>query len=78
MSRRIYTTDQAEGAIPNGTRIVKVNSEAEDAHVDGAPGVVIGSMAEPEHPGRFGYFIEWDDMPGLPVGIVGHRIAVAE
>lgn len=39
----IYTTEQAPGALPNGTLIEKVNSKPGDAHPDGSRGTIIGS-----------------------------------
>ncbi len=74
------------GGIPNGTAVVKVNSKSGDAHVDGDPGVVVGSLgpvgfSEEEArkhgapPGiNFGYWVLWDDRPSLPVFIAGHRL----
>lgn len=68
-----FTTAQAEGALPNGTRIRKVRSEPNDANRDGATGRVLGSLAAR---GLLGYFIEWDAMPRLAVFVASHRIAV--
>ena len=70
----VYTKNQAEGALPNGTRIEKVNSEPGDGHPDGAVGTVIGSIGPaviPGFPDRYVYFVVWDEAPGagLPVGI---------
>ncbi len=55
----VFTTNQELGAIPNGTRIEKVNSAVDDAHRDGAQGKVLGSVRP-----RIGYayFVEWDDI----------------
>lgn len=58
-----------------GTRIEKTNSDAGDGHADGAPGrvvAVLGPVAD-----LCGYFIEWDDLPGLPVFIGPDRIRAA-
>lgn len=41
-----FTREQAPGAIPNGTRIVKHYAEAWDANPVGAHGVVLGSMMD--------------------------------
>ena len=46
----VFTRHEAEGAIPNGTRIVKVAVDgdgSEDAHPIGARGVVLGSLEFP-------------------------------
>ena len=75
----VYTKNQAEGALPNGTRIKKVNSEPGDAHQDGAAGTVIGSIGPVETPDftdRYVYFVVWEEDPGtgLPVGIREGRV----
>lgn len=71
-----FTTRQAEGAMPNGTRIVKA---AEDAPGDltpmGSPGTVLGSMRHPEK--GIAYFIEWDDKPKVAVLAVHWKIKKA-
>ena len=73
---------EAPGALPNGTRILKINSKDEDTHGDGAAGTVTGSLSVPEEPEfadeTYFYFIEWDDLPALPIGIRGSRIRAAE
>ncbi len=77
----IYSTNQAEGAIPNGTVIEKVGSEGGDAHKDGARGRVLGSIGPSKVPGYddvYAYFVVWDDMPGVPVGVRELRIRVAD
>jgi hypothetical protein len=75
-----YTRDQAEGAIPNGTRVRKINVEPRDAHPEGAEAVVVGSIGPAPWKGKmtYGYFVEWDDTPGIPVFITGTRIEVKE
>ena len=78
----VYTKNQAEGALPNGTRIEKVNSEPGDGHQDGAAGTVIGSIGPVEIPDstyRYAYFVAWDEDPGagLPVGIREGRVKAA-
>ena len=75
----IYTLDQAAGALLNGTRVQKVNSEPGDGHQDGACGTVIGSVEAGQVPGfsdRYVYFVAWEDAPGagVPVGIREGRL----
>lgn len=75
----IYTLDQAEGALVNGTRIEKVKSERGDGHRDGALGTIVGSVGDVEVPGypdHYVYFVKWDEDPGagLPVGIREGRL----
>ncbi len=75
----MFTTDQAEGAIPNGTLVAKVNSEEGDTHGDGARAKVLGSIGPVAGlPDPYAYFVEWLDLPGVPVGIAGHRIRAVE
>jgi hypothetical protein len=70
-----YTTDQAEGAISNGTKVVKVRSEKGDTNPVGTTGVVIGSMGGQLH-GKpiIGYFVFWDHAPGVPVFVADFKI----
>jgi hypothetical protein len=67
-----FTTDQAPGAMANGTRVRKVNSAAGDTHHDGAGALVLGSVGPAL--GRYGYYVEWDDHPGIPVFIASDRL----
>lgn len=67
-----FTRRQAVGAIANGTRVLKRNSRPGDAHADGSPGTVLGSIGDPTV--GFGYFIEWDPRRRLAVFIEGTRI----
>jgi hypothetical protein len=69
-----FTTDTAAGAWPNGTRVQKRNSKADDGHADGALGTVLGSIGAG---GLLGYFVAWDDRPGLPVFVAGPRLVTA-
>jgi hypothetical protein len=78
--KHLYTRNQADGALLNGTRIQKVHSEPGDGHQDGAAGTVIGSIGPQDMPDRYAYFIVWDEEPGagLPVGITEGRVKVHE
>jgi hypothetical protein len=74
-----YTRDQAKGAMPNGTRVRKVNSEAKDGHPDGSLATIIGSIsAGPLGINgvtiRYLYFVEFDDLPHVGIGISEPRI----
>lgn len=75
--RGVYTRDEVPGAIPNGTRVMKCNSEETDTHQDGALCTVVGSI-EMSDTGKLAYFVEWDDMKGIAVGIAAHRIKRVE
>jgi hypothetical protein len=66
-----FTTDQAEGAYPNGTRVRKVNADSGDQTRNGAIGTVLGSITGR---GMLGYFIEWDAMPRAAFFLASHRI----
>lgn len=74
----IFTTNQAQGAIPNGTRVKKINSTTEDTHGDGACAIVLGSIGPIYQAGLplYGYFVRWDNLEP-PVFIQGNRIKVA-
>lgn len=66
-----FTTDQAPGALPNDTRIRKVNAEPNDGHRNGATGRVLGSMRGGP---ILGYFVEWDDLPQMAMFVASSRI----
>lgn len=40
----LFTRNQAEGCYANGTRIIKVAQDKDDAHDVGATGTVLGSI----------------------------------
>lgn len=78
-----FTTRQAEGALPNGTRIRKSWSEPGDTTPVGTEGVVLGSLPcpnklpdKPDLPesGGFFYFVEWDNRPKTAIGMVARKI----
>jgi hypothetical protein len=72
-----FTRRQADGAIPNGTVIVKIAvDEGGDIHPIGTRGAVLGSIRHPTL-GYF-YFIEWDPRPGLASGCQGYKIKALE
>ena len=68
----VYT--QAPGAWPNGTRVQKRCSDESDAHANGALATVCGSIG-PAPWGEHGYWVHWDDMPGVPCFVVERRLA---
>lgn len=84
----VFTREEAENApIANGTRVIKVSSEAEDGHPDGTEGVVIGSLefsaedrqAHPPHLRhvQFAYFVGWNPAPELPMGTLDYKVVAA-
>lgn len=68
-----FSRAQAQGAYPNGTRIVKVNSEPGDSTKDGTNGTVLGSLV---FDGQSLYFIEWDDKPKVAIGTIGEKVSL--
>ena len=66
--------EQAGGAWLNGSRVKKIGSMPGDAHSDGARGTVRASLGPVR--GEYGYFVEWDDVPRIPVFIRGNRLAL--
>lgn len=80
-----FTRDQAEGAIPNGTVIVKCASEDEDGNPNGALGVVLGSIDGmlfdremcKRFDARFMYWVEWQMRPRAAVAVVDRKIKKA-
>ena len=70
-----HTTDEAPGAMPNGTKVVKILTGRGDAHRNGDVAIVRGSIGPFENlAARYGYWVEWDDTPGVPVFIAGNRL----
>jgi hypothetical protein len=76
-----YLPGEADGAYPNGSRIVKVRCEEGDSTALGAGGKVlsshyVGHVPPPEgipHVTYF-YFVIWDDRPDVPIGIMDWKI----
>jgi len=69
-----FTRGEVDGALRNGTRVVKVTFDSKDAHHPGDLATVIGSFGVPE---KFGYFVEWDDMPRAAVFVEPRKIRPA-
>jgi hypothetical protein len=73
----VFTRNEAPGALRNGTRVEKSDFRPTDAHQIGAKATVLGSLGPIEYEGIpqvFGYFLEWDDAPGIPAFVAGNRI----
>jgi hypothetical protein len=70
-----FTRNQVEGALRNGTRIVKRNSEPDDATPDGTPGIILGSLT---YDGIICYFIEWAHLPRVAIGCVSNKVREAD
>jgi len=67
-----HTTDEAEGAMKNGTRVRKTQWRDGDTQAVGATARIVGSFAVPaELLEKFGfrymYFVEWDATRGVAV-----------
>jgi hypothetical protein len=62
----------AEALYPNGTRVLKDKGEPGDATPIGTKGLVLGSISHPEM--GVGYFVEWDDKPGVPIFVVERKL----
>lgn len=73
-----FTCDEAPGAIPNGTLIVKQNSDEGDVSTDGSTGVVLGSFWH-ELMGDKGvmYFIEWTARPNVAIAAIACKVRPA-
>jgi hypothetical protein len=69
-----FTRHQEPGAIENGKRVVKTASEPGDATPDGTPGVVLGSMREPDGARRYLYFVEWAGSTRVAVACAGNKL----
>jgi hypothetical protein len=60
-----------------GTRVRKTQSKPEDTHQDGALATVVQRLGPAPETQVVGYFVHWDDFPGIPVFIAGHRVEKA-
>jgi len=69
-----FTRYSAPGAIPNGTRIMKVVYEENDMCKYGEMGIVLGSFDAPVPPVKIMYFVEWDKEPKKAVAILDYKI----
>ena len=71
-----FTRSQVPGAIRNGRRIVKVETEEGDFNPVGTEGAVLGSFNHPKiFAGVVMYFVEWDGTPRVAVAVLGRKIA---
>ena len=74
-----FTRDTADGALPNGSLVVKTNSEQGDGEPDGTPGVVLGSVVHPElMDGQLCYFVEWAPRQRVAVATVADKLRPAQ
>lgn len=72
-----FTRNEAPGALRNGTRVEKIECVENDIHQVGAKAIVLGSLGPIEFKGdpkMYGYFVEWDDLPGVPCFVAGNRV----
>lgn len=69
-----FTRETYPGALPSGTRIVKVRTEPGDLVPIGANGTVLGSVGHSSLK-DIAYFVEWDDRPKHAVATIDWKIA---
>lgn len=72
----LFVPGEAEGAIPNGTRVEKCNTESSDSLFNGAQGTVMAShsVADLRRDVKYLYFVDFDRFPGVEVLISDLRI----
>ena len=68
----MFTTREHEGAMRNGTRVVKLEADPTDSHEAGAHATILGSFGIP---GRLAYFVVWDDWPRIACMVVAEKLA---
>jgi hypothetical protein len=74
-----FTRGTAEGALPNGSLVIKANAEPGDGHPDGTPGVVLGSIIHPDvMDGQLAYFVEWAPRPRTAIVTVADKLRPAQ
>jgi hypothetical protein len=69
----MFPAGEARGALPNGTRVRKIRDDPGDTHTLGDQAVVIASHG-PRY-SEYLYFVVWDDLPDIPVGIQSSKLA---
>jgi hypothetical protein len=72
-----YLAGEADGAIPNGRRVVKVDSEPGDGTPLGTEGRVLSSIRDEQVAPNVFYFVEWDSLPGTAVGVIDWKLREA-
>lgn len=72
-------TDMPGCLFKRGTRVTKTECAPGDAHKPGDFGTVVGSIDDSKpNQRRFGYFVIWDDFPGIPVFVTEERLCTEE
>jgi hypothetical protein len=61
-----------EALYKNGTKIRKGDGDLDDITPKGTPGTILGSLYH--HQMGVGYFVEWDDKPGMPVFVMERKL----
>lgn len=71
-----FTRNQAPGAMPNETRIMKVHAEKGDQARDGEFGTIVGSIGPLPYRGdmHYVYFVEWDTFEGLFIAVPDNQV----
>jgi hypothetical protein len=80
----VFTREQAPGALPNGSTVMKTLDAPGDSHELGARATVLGSIGpQPESvdvgdrvvpAGAYVYFVEWEDAPRAAVAVTSDRV----
>lgn len=77
----MHTRREAPGAFPNGTRVVKILDEPGDTHLVGSLATVLGSIPAPAALrviAPYFYFVEWDVLPRVAVGVASVKIGLLQ
>lgn len=80
---RPYFVGQADGAIPNGGRVRKIDQDSPEETPLGTEGTVLSSVDAREVAAAMGvrgthfYFVAWDPYPTVPVGVLDWKIEAA-
>jgi len=69
----MFPLGDAPGAWPQGTRVRKSRNDPGDTHTIGDQATVLSSQGPMA--GMYLYFVEWDDLPKIPVGIRSDKLA---
>lgn len=81
----VFLPGEAEGAYALGSRVARTDYQPGDGpHTEGDQATVIASHGPvilpdvEEAAEEFGYFVIWDDMPGVPVFVRGRKLRPIE
>ncbi len=71
---RYSKNNNVPGRLPNGAKVYKSVNNPDDLHPLGARATIVGCLGYRADYKDYGYYVEWDDMPGRSVFVIGSKI----